>query len=134
MRKMLIPVLISGICILIACKGTSTPPPPLADNVFVITSIRAYAYSFGDYTAIVSWQNHDDVDAEVTGSIDYGDGGTLTVTGQPLQKSSSGTTWESYRRFHDYSVKGTYTVTFTLTAHFKRGDITTSFNAPFEIK
>ena len=133
MRKMLIPVLISGICILAACKDS--PTTPNLPNAFELTSINTHNFTaMADLSVKATYQNHDDQDATVGGTVDFGDGDTETVFGPSLTRNSNGD-WESYRiPPHDYAAKGTYTIAFTLAAHFKRGDISSSLSTQFEIK
>jgi len=123
-----------AITMMAACKSSVGPEPPVPDNQFAITDIVNYeGNEMGDYVAIISYQNHDDKDASVSGAIDFGDGVARDLFDgiAVLPAKSTNTSYPTFRcasATHNYASPGTYKVTFNLTANFARGPISSSFS------
>lgn len=126
---------------LIACKGSGPTEPTLPDNVFKITDIKNSVdiyygalgwYIFVDYTAFASYSNYDDAEADVSGKIYFGDGSSDNLSGPKIKKGSG--VWESDTVGLMYAAKGIYRVKVELTAHFKRGSVSSTFEKDFTIE
>ena len=134
MRKLILSLTFLALVLMaftaVACKeGPTTPTTP---NSFKITDIKLSESFFCFFTAVASYSNYDDASADVSGKIYFGDGGLFDMTGPQIPKGSG--TWQSNTTLpYLYLWSGTYRVKVELTAYFKRGPISSTFEKNFTI-
>lgn len=140
---------------LISCGKTSLPtklalpsvPPPVPQNEFQIKDIIVYHNNdlIWSFQAVVRYKNIDDQDIQVSGTIYFG---TLTIGESSarfnpiktygmfspvLPAQSSSDAFETWPTGYQFPATGTYGISIDLTAHFKTGDISSSFKKPFNL-